>query len=98
MSYFERDAGGTRFVPTKHVGGASDTQEQHIGPALGLLAHCVELDRDVRRGHDLVIGRLAYDILGTIPSTSWTSTSGWCERGARSNSWRRPSGTAGGTP
>jgi len=67
MSYFERDAGGTRFVPTKHVGGAWNTQEQHIGPALGLLAHCVELDRDVRRGHDLVIGRLAYDILGTIP-------------------------------
>ncbi len=67
MSYFEREAGGARFVPTKHVGGAWNTQEQHIAPALGLLAHCVELDRDVRRGHDLVIGRLAYDILGTIP-------------------------------
>lgn len=66
MPYFERlDA--TTFRPTEHVGGAWSTAEQHIAPALGLLAHAVETDRDRRRDDGLLLARLSYDILGTVP-------------------------------
>jgi len=66
MSYFER-LGPTTFRATRHVGGAWKETEQHIAPALGLLAHVVECDRDARRDDGLVIGRLSYDILGVVP-------------------------------
>ena len=66
MAYFER-VGSAAFQATAHVGGAWATHEQHIAPALGLLVHAVEHDRDVRREDPLVIGRLSFDILGTIP-------------------------------
>jgi hypothetical protein len=66
MAYFER-LGPETFRPTPHVGGAWNLEEQHIAPALGLLVHAVEGDRDVRRDDCLVIGRLSYDILGTVP-------------------------------
>ncbi|MDO1486594.1 Uncharacterised protein [Rhodococcus rhodochrous] len=66
MSYFER-LGPTSFRATEHVGGAWNEAEQHIAPALGLIAHVVECDRDARRDDDLAIGRLSYDILGTVP-------------------------------
>ncbi|WP_166352544.1 thioesterase family protein [Phytoactinopolyspora limicola] len=66
MAYFKR-TGESSFQATDHVGGAWDPEFQHIAPAFGLLAHAMELDRDHRRGDDLVIGRLSYDILGTIP-------------------------------
>ncbi|WP_427890835.1 thioesterase family protein [Kribbella sp. GL6] len=66
MSYFER-VGDAAYRATKEVGGAWDTATQHIAPALGLLAHVVERDRDARRTDGLVVGRLSYDILGTIP-------------------------------
>jgi hypothetical protein len=65
-AYFER-TGAQTFLATEHVGGAWDLRSQHIAPALGLLAHAVEADRITRRGDDLVVGRLSYDILGTIP-------------------------------
>ena len=65
-AYFER-VGAHRFRATEHTEGAWDQQTQHIAPALGLLAHVVECDRDARRGRDLVVGRLSYDILGTVP-------------------------------
>jgi acyl-CoA thioesterase len=66
MPYFQRlDA--HRFVATDEVSGAWSTAEQHIAPALGLLAHAVELDRDERRPDRLLVGRLSYDILGTVP-------------------------------
>jgi hypothetical protein len=56
-----------RFAATEHVGGAWTLEQQHIAPALGLLAHEVERDRD-RRGVDgLLVGRLSYDILGVLP-------------------------------
>ena len=66
MAYFER-VDEACFQATHHVSGAWDTGQQHIAPALGLLAHAVEVDRDARRSDGLAIGRLSYDILGTIP-------------------------------
>jgi hypothetical protein len=64
--YFER-INETTFRATEQVGGAWDTKTQHIAPALGLLVHVVELDRDRRRTDRLPIGRLSYDIFGTVP-------------------------------
>lgn len=66
MPYFERLDEG-RFRATEHTGGAWVTTEQHIAPAMGLLAHVVEQDRDRRRADGLLTARLAYDILGTVP-------------------------------
>lgn len=65
-AYFER-VDHARFTATKHVSGAWDLAHQHIAPALGLLVHAVELDRDTRRADNLRIGRLSYDILGIMP-------------------------------
>lgn len=66
MAFFERiDA--TRFRATEHVSGAWDVADQHVAPALGLAAHIVEQDRDRRRDDDLVVARLSFDILGTLP-------------------------------
>lgn len=66
MAYFER-TGLRTFRATEHVGGAWDLETQHIAPALGLLAHAVEVDRDARRPDGLSVSRLSYDILGTLP-------------------------------
>ncbi len=66
MSYFQR-TGTTTFRPSEHVGGGWSPHEQHIAPALGLLVHLIESDRDARRGDDLVVTRLSYDIMGTLP-------------------------------
>lgn len=66
QTYFRR-TGPTTFAATEHVGGAWRTDEQHIAPALGLMAHAVELDRDARRDDGLVLSRVSYDILGVLP-------------------------------
>ena len=66
MAYFER-LGEGRFLATDEVGGAWSTDEQHIAPALGLLAHEVLRGRDGRRDDGLQLGRLSYDLLGTVP-------------------------------
>ena len=66
MAYFER-VGASAFRATGHVSGAWDPGDQHIAPALGLLVHLVERDRDRRRGDGLVVARLSFDILGTVP-------------------------------
>ena len=66
MAYFVR-VGRSAFAPTEHVSGAWRPDEQHVAPALGLLLHVLEADRDARRGDGLVVGRLSYDILGTMP-------------------------------
>jgi hypothetical protein len=66
VAYFER-LGPTTFRPTEHVGGAWDVDEQHIAPALGLLAHVVDVDRDARRSDGLRLTRLSFDIWGTVP-------------------------------
>jgi hypothetical protein len=66
VAYFER-LGESSFRATQHTGGAWELDTQHIAPALGLLAHVVEQDRDRRRDDRLVVTRLSYDILGTVP-------------------------------
>jgi acyl-CoA thioesterase len=66
VAYWTR-TGEDTFAPTEHVGGGWNTAEQHIAPAMGLLAHAVEQDRDVRRSDAPAISRLSYDILGPVP-------------------------------
>ncbi|NLG09784.1 MAG: thioesterase family protein [Deinococcales bacterium] len=65
-AYFVRES-ATRFRPTAHVSGAWATDEQHIAPAIGLLAHALERDHAARRGGELRLSRLSCDILGVIP-------------------------------
>lgn len=66
MAYFSRLGPGT-FRPTGHVSGAWDESMQHIGPALGLLAHAVERDCAERRDDPMVVSRLTYELLGVVP-------------------------------
>lgn len=66
MAYFER-LGSDGFRPTGHVSGAWDESTQHIGPALGLLVHAVELDLAARRDDAMVVSRLSYELLGVVP-------------------------------
>jgi hypothetical protein len=67
VPYFLR-TGENAFTPTEHVGGAWQTDEQHIAPALGVLTHAVELDHARRRPTDLLtLSRLSFDILGVLP-------------------------------
>ncbi|WP_425556593.1 thioesterase family protein [Garicola koreensis] len=66
LAYFER-IDDTRFRATEHVSGAWNEQEQHIAPALGLMAHVLELHRDARREDRMRISSLHYDILGPVP-------------------------------
>lgn len=66
MFYFER-LGPSSFRASEHVGGAWNTAEQHIAPALGLIAHATERDHAARRDDRLRLVRLSYDILGTLP-------------------------------
>ncbi|MDE0856555.1 MAG: thioesterase family protein [Nevskia sp.] len=65
MACFERIDAKT-FLPTQHTGGAWNPNELHIAPVVGLLTHALEIDYG-RRGNGFVIGRMSYDILGTIP-------------------------------
>lgn len=65
-AYFRR-TGVASYTPTEHVSGAWNQSEQHVGPAIGLLVHAVELDRDARRDDRLLPARLSYDIWGTVP-------------------------------
>lgn len=66
MSYFER-IDEHRYRATEHVSGAWSTDHQHVAPAMGLLVHAVEVERDRRRQDALRIARLSYDILGVVP-------------------------------
>lgn len=66
MAYFER-IDETRYRATEHASGAWDEEMQHIAPALGLMAHVMERDRDQRREDSLRITGLHYDILGPVP-------------------------------
>lgn len=66
MAYFER-LGPSTFRPSQHVSGAWDESMQHIGPALGLLVHEVQLDLARRREDPMVLSRLTYELLGVVP-------------------------------
>lgn len=66
MAFFQR-VSESSFRATEHVSGAWNLAEQHIAPALGLLMHVVETDLAARRDDPMVVGRLSYDILGTLP-------------------------------
>jgi hypothetical protein len=48
------------------VQGAWNTSEQHIAPALGLLAHLLETDHRSRHQPPLDLARVSFDILGTL--------------------------------
>lgn len=65
-AYFRRTDQHT-FAPTEHTTGAWNLAEQHISPSLGLMTHLVETDLRRRRGDDLVLSRLSFDILGVVP-------------------------------
>ncbi|WP_029145976.1 thioesterase family protein [Microbacterium luticocti] len=65
-AYFER-LDQTRFRANDGVGGAWDPDEQHIAPALGLIAHEVEREHHARRKAPLQLARISYDILGVMP-------------------------------
>lgn len=72
-AYFHR-LSPTEYAPTEHVGGAWDTREQHIAPAIGLLVHAIESDHAVRHERPLKLARLSCDILGTLPVEPFTIT------------------------
>lgn len=65
-AHFERIS-PTVFRASQLTSGAWNTEEQHIAPAIGLLTHAVERDRDERRDDAPQISRLSYDILGPLP-------------------------------
>lgn len=65
-SYFTR-TGPAQYTATHLTSGAWNPEEQHISPALGLITHLIETDRDTRRSDGLVIGRLSFDIFGVVP-------------------------------
>lgn len=65
-AYFER-LSTTRFRASAMTEGAWDPQHMHVSPAIGLLAHAIERDRDARRDDGLVLTRLSVDILGAFP-------------------------------
>lgn len=67
-SYFVR-VGPDRFRPTEHTGGGWSTEQQHIGPAVGLMVHALDAYVAGRGPDDRVTARLAVDILGTMPLT-----------------------------
>lgn len=55
-----------RFTATNAVQGAWNTEEQHIAPVLGLIAHVVEQDQEARGGV-LDLSRISHDIYGVLP-------------------------------
>ncbi len=61
-SFYQPLADG-RFQPTLHAQGAWSDHEQHMGPASGLLAHCLEQHQSRA---DLQLARINYEILGMI--------------------------------
>lgn len=63
--YF-RTSGPGRYLATELTQGAWDPTTQHVASSLGVLVHAVEEHRDARRQDGLVLGRLSFDILGTM--------------------------------
>ncbi len=57
--------GGHRYLSTEHAQGAWSTGQQHMAPVSGLITHVLE---NCSPRDDLAMSRVAFDILGTIPS------------------------------
>ncbi|UQU61342.1 thioesterase family protein [Couchioplanes caeruleus] len=64
-SYFAR-VGAGRFLAGELTGGAWATDEQHIAPMTGLIAHEAERHAARRGPDDMVITRISMDILGVL--------------------------------
>lgn len=62
--FYYQSLGGGRFRSTIHAQGAWNEHEQHMAPASGLMAECLER-HEPRTG--LRMARLSYEILGLIP-------------------------------
>lgn len=62
-SYY-RSLGSGKFEATIHAQGAWNDHEQHMAPASGLLAHCLN---QFEPREDLHMARISYEILGLIP-------------------------------
>lgn len=57
--------GTNKFLPTRFASGAWDPENQQHGvPLVGLLADCIEKDRDERRDDNIALSRLAYEFWG----------------------------------
>lgn len=57
--------GQGRYLSTEHAQGAWATGQQHMAPVSGLIAHVLE---NCSPRNDLAMSRVAYDILGSIPT------------------------------
>lgn len=66
--YYHRLAEG-RFESTIQAQGAWNPHEQHMAPATGILAHCLE-QHEPRA--EMRMARLSFDILGLIPGGEFT--------------------------
>jgi hypothetical protein len=64
-SYFVR-VDDRRFLPTERTGGGWTPDEQHISPMNGLVMHEVERFVAGRPADGLQVGRISFDILGTL--------------------------------
>lgn len=58
-------AGPDRYRSTHHAEGAWAPDQQHMGPVSGLLVRAIEA---CRPRPDLLVSRVAFDILGVIPA------------------------------
>lgn len=61
--YRQLDAG--RYLSTEHAQGAWSADEQHMAPVSALLSHALD---NCSPRTDLVLSRVAFDILGRIPA------------------------------
>ena len=64
-SYFTA-LGDGRYRPGEHAGGAWQPGELHFAPLGGLLTHAIEGHRAAAGGAPLLLGRVAFDILGFL--------------------------------
>lgn len=64
-AYFDA-LGANRYRPTELASGAWQPGELHFAPLGGLLTHAIERHRTVEGAPGLVLGRVAFDILGFL--------------------------------
>jgi len=65
-AYFEQIA-PDRYRPTRHAGGAWNSDEIHFSPLGGLIVHAIDLHREAAGGASgMELGRISFDILGFL--------------------------------